>query len=98
MIAETRNVGKRLAFIGLSPNDFSTGPKSRLRSVPFLGFNRSTARLPLENHSITLQYDATQYFFYFHLVQFDFFIRRSQSLIGLGYAKPAKSFCAKSNK
>ena len=54
MIAETRNVGKRLAFTGLSLNGFSTGPKGRLRNIPFLGFNRSRDRLPLENRSVSL--------------------------------------------
>jgi hypothetical protein len=58
MIAETQNAGKPSAFTGLSLNDFSTDPKDRLRSIPFLGFNRSRARVPLENCSVTLQYDA----------------------------------------
>ena len=54
MIAETRNVGKLLAFTGLSLNGFSTGPKGRLRNIPFLGFNRSRDKVPLENLSATL--------------------------------------------
>ena len=65
MIAETRNVGKRLAFTGLSLNGFSTGPKGRLRSIPFLGFNRSKDRVPLENLSVTLQCDAARHAFIF---------------------------------
>jgi hypothetical protein len=61
MIAETRNVGKRLAFTGLNLNDFSTGPKGRLRSMPCLGFNRSRDRLPLASHSETLQHSAARH-------------------------------------